>query len=94
LLTQCRVVIPFDGDGKDELTLEEGDIITIVSKDLPSMKGWWKGVLRGRTGIFPGTFVQELKANVDSEVSKNLFFFKKKPYQSTYNDIFCMIIIV
>lgn len=36
----------------DELTLEEGQIVTIVSKDVED-KGWWKGEIDGKVGVFP-----------------------------------------
>lgn len=44
---------------EDELKLAEGEIITIINKDLPD-KGWWKGELRGRIGVFPDNFVELL----------------------------------
>lgn len=40
----------------DELKLNEGDIVMIINKDLPD-KGWWKGELRGKIGVFPDNFV-------------------------------------
>lgn len=42
---------------EDELELKEGEFITILSKDLPD-KGWWKGELKGKIGVFPDNFVQ------------------------------------
>ncbi|GAB0092469.1 SH3 domain-containing protein [Sergentomyia squamirostris] len=55
----CRVLYPYDPLNEDELELLEGDIITILSKDLPD-KGWWKGELRGKVGVFPDNFVSIL----------------------------------
>ncbi|XP_059620996.1 SH3 domain-containing kinase-binding protein 1 [Phlebotomus argentipes] len=52
----CRVLFPYEPLNEDELELLEGDIITILSKDLPD-KGWWKGELRGKVGVFPDNFV-------------------------------------
>ncbi|XP_041971311.1 SH3 domain-containing kinase-binding protein 1-like [Aricia agestis] len=56
---QCRVLFPYTAVNEDELTLAEGDVVTIVSKDAPD-RGWWRGELRGRVGLFPDNFVQLL----------------------------------
>lgn len=39
-----------------ELSLLQGDIITIYSK---MSNGWWKGEIDGRVGWFPSTYVEE-----------------------------------
>lgn len=52
----CRVLYPYEAANEDELNLKEGDIVTIVSKDVQD-KGWWKGELRGHVGLFPDNFV-------------------------------------
>lgn len=59
----CRVLFAYAPANDDELKLGEGDIITILSKDLPD-KGWWKGELRGRVGVFPDNFVVLLPPEV------------------------------
>lgn len=53
----CRVEFPYAPQNDDELELKVGDIITIHSMDLPD-KGWWKGELRGKIGVFPDNFVK------------------------------------
>ncbi|XP_039749787.1 SH3 domain-containing kinase-binding protein 1 isoform X2 [Pararge aegeria] len=58
---QCRVLFPYAAVNDDELTLEEGEIVNIVSKDAPD-RGWWRGELHGRVGLFPDNFVQLLPA--------------------------------
>ncbi|XP_047528519.1 SH3 domain-containing kinase-binding protein 1-like isoform X2 [Vanessa atalanta] len=58
---QCRVLFPYSAVNDDELSLSEGDIVNIVSKDAPD-RGWWKGELHGRVGLFPDNFVQLLPA--------------------------------
>ncbi|XP_053658568.1 mucin-5AC [Anopheles marshallii] len=55
----CKVLFAYQPANEDELKLVEGDIITILSKELPD-KGWWKGELRGRVGVFPDNFVSLL----------------------------------
>lgn len=42
------------------MSLKEGDIITVISKEIED-KGWWKGELNNRTGVFPDNFVQLIK---------------------------------
>lgn len=54
---QCKVIFAYKPLNEDELDLKEGEIITILSKDLPD-KGWWKGELKGKVGVFPDNFVQ------------------------------------
>ncbi|XP_037955590.1 CD2-associated protein-like isoform X2 [Teleopsis dalmanni] len=61
----CRVEFPYAPQNDDELELKVGDIITIISMELPD-KGWWKGELRGKVGVFPDNFV---KLMAPSEVS-------------------------
>ncbi|XP_070504190.1 CD2-associated protein-like isoform X3 [Chironomus tepperi] len=59
---QCRVLYAYAPVNEDELKLNEGDIITIVTKDLPD-KGWWKGELKGKIGVFPDNFVTSLPSD-------------------------------
>lgn len=58
----CKVLYPYEPSNGDELELVEGDIITIISKELPD-KGWWKGELHGKVGVFPDNFVTILPAD-------------------------------
>lgn len=53
----CKVLFPYGPANDDELELKEGEIITILSRELPD-KGWWKGELKGKIGVFPDNFVQ------------------------------------
>lgn len=57
----CRVLFPYTAVNEDELTLAEGEIVTIVSKEAPD-RGWWRGEINGRIGLFPDNFVQLLPA--------------------------------
>ena len=42
-------------DKDDELTFDEGAVIYVVKKN---DDGWWEGVMEGRTGLFPGNYVE------------------------------------
>ncbi|XP_012137201.1 uncharacterized protein LOC100884103 isoform X3 [Megachile rotundata] len=52
-----KVLFPYKAANDDELTLNEGDIITLLSKDA-SDEGWWIGEINGRIGLFPDNFVE------------------------------------
>lgn len=53
------MLFPYPPSNEDELELKEGDIISIINRELPD-KGWWKGELRGKIGVFPDNFVVPL----------------------------------
>ncbi|XP_023808502.1 CD2-associated protein isoform X1 [Oryzias latipes] len=52
----CRVMFAFEGTHEDELSLKEGDIVQILSKDTGET-GWWRGEIGGERGVFPDNFV-------------------------------------
>ena len=54
---QCEVVFPYQGIKKDELSLEKGQVITIISREVKDA-GWWRGELNGSVGVFPENFVK------------------------------------
>ncbi|GAB1605485.1 SH3 domain-containing kinase-binding protein 1-like isoform X1 [Argonauta hians] len=68
----------YHAENEDELTLKEGDTITILKKDLEDV-GWWKGELNGRIGVFPDNFVEIIPTQ--EEVPK-----VKKTYPTSSQD--------
>lgn len=52
----CKATFAFEATNDDELTLKEGDIIQILSKDTGE-PGWWRGQIGGQEGVFPDNFV-------------------------------------
>ncbi|XP_057680309.1 SH3 domain-containing kinase-binding protein 1 isoform X3 [Corythoichthys intestinalis] len=56
----CKVLFPYEAHNEDELTIKEGEIITIVTKDCADT-GWWMGEIGGRQGVFPDNFVKLLE---------------------------------
>lgn len=50
-------------ENEDELTLNEGDTVIVLEKELED-SGWWKGELNGRIGVFPDNFVELIKEEV------------------------------
>ena len=76
----------------DELDLERGQIVTILSKNLED-PGWWRGILNGKVGVFPDNFVKIIKNSSDkppfnkipseeNEVLESLKNLKKIPLSS------------
>ncbi|XP_030612989.1 SH3 domain-containing kinase-binding protein 1 isoform X2 [Archocentrus centrarchus] len=57
---QCKVLFPYEAQNEDELTIKEGDIINIITKDCADA-GWWMGEIGGRQGVFPDNFVKLLE---------------------------------
>ena len=49
----------YSAENEDELSLEEGEILNVVEKDLED-SGWWRGEIGGRVGVFPDNFVELL----------------------------------
>ncbi|KAM7369673.1 hypothetical protein PAMP_010977 [Pampus punctatissimus] len=58
---QCKVLFPYEAQNEDELSIKEGEIINIITKDCPDA-GWWMGEIGGRQGVFPDNFVKLLEA--------------------------------
>ncbi|XP_041716418.1 CD2-associated protein isoform X1 [Coregonus clupeaformis] len=52
----CKATFSFESTNEDELTLKEGDVIQILSKDTGE-PGWWRGEVGGKEGVFPDNFV-------------------------------------
>lgn len=56
----CCALYDYDGEGEEELSFEEGQIIKVLSKCAHSVDdGWWRGELDGQTGNFPSLVVEE-----------------------------------
>ena len=55
---RCKAKFDYDSTNPDDLTFKEGDVIQLV-EDVGSQ--WLKGQLRGKTGIFPESFVEVIE---------------------------------
>ena len=51
-----RVIFDYTPINEDELTLKVGDIVEFLGHE---SKGWYKGQLKGETGVFPFNYVEE-----------------------------------
>jgi chemotaxis protein histidine kinase CheA len=55
--TKCKVLYDYNADSDSELTIKEGDILTIENED----EGWYFGSnSKGDTGRFPSNYVQTM----------------------------------
>jgi len=54
IVTRVRALHTFEPTEPGELAFEQGDIIKVVDR---GYKDWWRGQLKGRTGIFPVNYV-------------------------------------
>lgn len=53
-VSRVRALHTFEGSEQGELSFVKGDIIKVVDRNY---KDWWRGQLKGRTGIFPVNYV-------------------------------------
>lgn len=60
LPSQCRALYDFQATMDDELSLCSGDLVTVHSR---AEDGWWHGEKDGHWGVFPASYVQELRPN-------------------------------
>ncbi|XP_051969896.1 SH3 domain-containing kinase-binding protein 1 isoform X1 [Xyrauchen texanus] len=65
----CKAIFPYEAQNEDELSIKEGEIVTIISKDCADA-GWWQGELNGKKGLFPDNFVKLLIPEVEKERPK------------------------
>uniref|UniRef100_A0A3B4APA4 Osteoclast-stimulating factor 1 n=1 Tax=Periophthalmus magnuspinnatus TaxID=409849 RepID=A0A3B4APA4_9GOBI len=68
---QCKVLFPYEAQNEDELSIKEGEVINIITKECADA-GWWMGEIGGRQGVFPDNFVKLLLPEVEKEVSEDL----------------------
>uniref|UniRef100_A0A8C6PGJ6 Osteoclast-stimulating factor 1 n=1 Tax=Nothobranchius furzeri TaxID=105023 RepID=A0A8C6PGJ6_NOTFU len=55
---RCKVLFDYQPFNEDELELKVGDVVDIVEE---VEEGWWSGSLKGKSGLFPSNFVEELE---------------------------------
>jgi signal transducing adaptor molecule len=54
VVTRVRALHTFEPTEAGELAFDKGDVIKVVDR---GYKDWWRGQLKGRTGIFPVNYV-------------------------------------
>uniref|UniRef100_A0A3B4ACQ6 Osteoclast-stimulating factor 1 n=1 Tax=Periophthalmus magnuspinnatus TaxID=409849 RepID=A0A3B4ACQ6_9GOBI len=56
-LYTVRALYDFTAEEEDELEFRAGDIIEVLDRNDPS---WWRGKLRGKSGLFPANYTEQL----------------------------------
>ncbi|KAG6899047.1 hypothetical protein C0993_001399 [Termitomyces sp. T159_Od127] len=67
IVTRVRALHTFEPTEPGELGFEKGDVIKVVDR---GYKDWWRGQLKGRTGIFPVNYVEPLPDPTPAELAK------------------------
>ena len=55
---KVQAIFDCEPEESDELRLRKGDIITVLEK---TSENWWKGSCNGQEGLFPVSYVKDLK---------------------------------
>lgn len=66
-VSRVRALFDFHATDPDELTFRKGDVIAVLES---VYKDWWKGLLRGQTGIFPLNYVEKLADPTPEELQR------------------------
>jgi signal transducing adaptor molecule len=66
IVTRVRALHTFEPTEPGELAFEKGDIIKVVDR---GYKDWWRGQLKGRTGIFPVNYVVRFISLIEASES-------------------------
>ena len=66
-VSRVRALFDFQPSEPGELQFRKGDIIAVLES---VYKDWWKGSLRGQTGIFPLNYVEKLSDPTTEELQK------------------------
>lgn len=66
-VSRVRALYDFTPSEPGELAFRKGDIIAVLES---VYKDWWKGSLRGQTGIFPLNYVEKLQDPTKEELER------------------------
>ncbi|KAF7983653.1 hypothetical protein HWV62_19533 [Athelia sp. TMB] len=67
VVTRVRALHTFEPTEPGELAFEKGDVIKVVDR---GYQDWWRGQLKGRTGIFPVNYVEPMPEPTAAELAK------------------------
>ncbi|RIA98151.1 hypothetical protein C1645_813202 [Glomus cerebriforme] len=74
----AKVEYDYEARESDELSLNKGDVVTVLEQN----EGWWKGDLNGKIGIFPANHIKLIEMpsqpSEDGEEAENSEGIKKK----------------
>lgn len=66
-VSRVRALYDFVPSEQGELQFRKGDVIAVIES---VYKDWWKGSLRGQTGIFPLNYVEKLQDPTQEDLQK------------------------
>lgn len=66
-VSRVRALFDFQPSEPGELQFRKGDVIAVLES---VYKDWWKGSLRGQTGIFPLNYVEKLQDPTTEELER------------------------
>jgi signal transducing adaptor molecule len=66
VVTRVRALHTFEPTEPGELAFDKGDVIKVVDR---GYKDWWRGQLKGRTGIFPVNYVVSTRYTYSATVT-------------------------
>lgn len=66
-VSRVRALFDFQPSEQGELQFRKGDIIAVLES---VYKDWWKGSLKGQTGIFPLNYVEKLSDPTQEELQR------------------------
>ncbi|CAG8575557.1 6845_t:CDS:10 [Paraglomus brasilianum] len=66
-VTRVRALYDFAPSESSELGFSRGDVITVLDS---VYKDWWRGELRGRTGIFPVNYIEKLPDPTPADLAR------------------------
>lgn len=66
-VSRVRALFDFQPSEAGELQFRKGDIITVMAS---VYKDWWKGSLKGQTGIFPLNYVEKLSDPTNEDLQR------------------------
>lgn len=67
-VSRVRALYDFAPSEAGELQFRKGDVIAVLES---VYKDWWKGSLRGQTGIFPLNYVEKLQDPTQDEIDRD-----------------------
>lgn len=67
-VSRVRALYDFSPSEPGELAFRKGDVIAVLES---VYKDWWKGSLRGNTGIFPLNYVEKLQDPTKEELERD-----------------------
>lgn len=66
-VSRVRALFDFKPSEAGELQFRKGDVITVIAS---VYKDWWKGSLKGQTGIFPLNYVEKLSDPTNEDLQR------------------------